>query len=281
MVEHKISFRSCNMGRNRYIKCVTCQKNIRSDHMKTHNHNKSEEKYTMKTCIICKKEMIGKNLFRHMKTHNASSKSMINNLRQYQRQYEKEKCDGIVLTDLIMKNSINWEALPSKIVKTIMMNSNTPCNVGDLRPWQSKLQENLTPSDREIIWVVGESGNEGKTWFQNYLLAQYGYNRTFTTSIKKCSQGILHTLSKLVLPLIDVFIFNIPRSFDRMEVPYDLLEEIKDGKAVSAKYNSKCLSFKTPNIVLIFSNELPILTKLSKDRWNIFNIVRCELVKGK
>ena len=148
-----------------------------------------------------------------------------------------------------------------------MMKSNTPGIVGDLRAWQSKLQEYIIPSDREIIWVVGESGNEGKTWFQDYLLAQYGSNRTFTTSIKKSSQGILHALSKQVLPLIDVFVFNIQRSFDCMEIPYDLFEEIKDGKAVST------------NIVLIFSNESPILTKISKDRWNIFNIVRGELVK--
>ena len=66
------------------------------------------------------------------------------------------------------------------------------------------------------------------------------------------------TLSKLVLPLIDVFMFNIPRSFSRMDVPYELLEEIKDGNAVSTKYDSKRITFKTPNIVLIFlmSNQL-------------------------
>ena len=268
------------MARNRYIKCSTCLKFIRSDHIKTHKHKESgKKKYPMKTCIICKKKVIGKNLIRHVKTHNTSSREMINHLLQYQRQYEKDTCDGVVLKELIEKNNIYWEALPSKIIKTIMMKSNTPAIVGDLRAWQSKLQEYIIPSDREIIWVVGESGNEGKTWFQDYLLAQYGSNKTFTTSIKKSSQGILHALSKQVLPLIDVFIFNIPRSFDRMEIPYDLFEEIKDGKAVSTKYNSKCLSFKTPNIVLIFSNESPILTKLSKDRWNIFNIVRGELVK--
>ena len=64
-----------------------------------------------------------------------------------------------------------------------------------------------------------------------------------------------------------------------MNVPYELLEEIKDGNAVSTKYDSKRLTFKTPNIVLVFSNEQPIITKISKDRWSIFNIVRGDLIK--
>ena len=52
-----------------------------------------------------------------------------------------------------------------------------------------------------------------------------------------------------------------------------------DSVQVSKKNDSERLTFKTPNIVLIFSNEQPIITKISKDRWNIFNIVRGDLIK--
>ena len=271
---------SCSMGRNRYIKCSTCFKSIRSDHVKTHKHEVSaKKKYPMKSCIICKKKMIGGNLIRHVKTHNKLSKEMLSDVLQYQRKYESEKCDGVVIKELIQKHGINWEALPKTLVKSIMMKDSTTSVDGNLRTWQSKLEKNIVPSEREIIWVVGKSGNEGKTWFQQYLQNQYGSNRTFAAPIKKSSQGILHTLSKQVLPLIDVFMFNIPRSFSRMDVPYELLEEIKDGNAVSTKYDSKRLTFKTPNIVLVFSNEQPIITKISKDRWSIFNIVRGDLIK--
>ena len=38
-----------------------------------------------------------------------------------------------------------------------------------LKPWQEKLVERMKPSEREIIWVIGPTGNEGKTRFQNYL----------------------------------------------------------------------------------------------------------------
>ena len=72
-----------------------------------------KKKYPMKRCIICKKKMIGKNLIRHAKTHNTSSKEMINHLLQYQRQYEKDTCDGVVLKELIEK--MVYTGKPSQI----------------------------------------------------------------------------------------------------------------------------------------------------------------------
>ena len=75
-----------------------------------------------------------------------------------------------------------------------------------------------------------------------------------------------------MLALIDIFIFNIPRSIATEAVPYTLLEEIKDGQAISSKYDSKILRFKTPNIVVVFTNEEPTETMMSKDRWQIFKI---------
>ena len=94
----------------------------------------------MKSCIICKK-MIGSNLIRHVKTHNKLSKEMLNDVLQYQRKYESEKCDGVVIKELIQKHGINWEVLPNKLVKSIMMKSSTTSVDGNLRTWQSKLEK--------------------------------------------------------------------------------------------------------------------------------------------
>ena len=39
----------------------------------------------------------------------------------------------------------------------------------EFRIWQKQLLENISaPSDREVIWVWGQAGNGGKTWFQGY-----------------------------------------------------------------------------------------------------------------
>ena len=52
-----------------------------------------------------------------------------------------------------------------------------------------------------------------------------------------------------------------------------MLEGIKDGHKVSAKYDSRRLFFKTPNTVMVFSNEFPMVEALKKDRWRIYEIM--------
>ena len=53
---------------------------------------------------------------------------------------------------------------------------------------------------------------------------------------------------------------------------YELLEQIKNGRNLAAKFDSKELKFHTPNVVVVFSNERPEIGQLSKDRWKIFQI---------
>ena len=36
------------------------------------------------------------------------------------------------------------------------------------------------PAQKEVIWVVGERGNEGKTFFQDQIEEQYGMHRDFS-----------------------------------------------------------------------------------------------------
>ena len=45
-------------------------------------------------------------------------------------------------------------------------------------------------------------------------------------------------------------------------VNYELLEKIKNGRTVAAKFDSKELKIKTPNTVVVFSNEKPDVTEL-------------------
>ena len=52
----------------------------------------------------------------------------------------------------------------------------------------------------------------------------------------------------------------------------EMLEELKDCKAESTKYNSVKLELNTPNTVLVFSNEKPDKERMSNDRWIIYLI---------
>ena len=71
---------------------------------------------------------------------------------------------------------------------------------------------------------------------------------------------------------IDTFLFNDARSGQSEMRCYEVLENIKDGRAIASKYASDIVRFQTPNVVIVFSNADPDTRQLSKDRWKIFYI---------
>ena len=146
-----------------------------------------------------------------------------------------------------------------------------------MKLWQQEVLNLIEkPSDREIIWIIGQRGNEGKTWIQKYIEQHFGKRRVFKTCIVKDPASLLHILSKRTLSCTDIFLLNIPRSFDISDVPYTVLEDIKDGQASSCKYNSKMLNICTPNVLIVFSNYWPLTNKLSNDRLKLYSIAKTE-----
>ena len=270
MISFQIKNRSV-MGRNKYIQCSTCLKSIRSDNMKFHMHSK-DVKYKMKICPICKKLMILTNLARHMKIHAKQSKAeWINEIKTDQVKNKECLEKGLFITEYIKEQNIDANILRREYRKAMKTKLPPPQVEVILRPWQERLVEVMKPSEREIIWIVDPAGNEGKSWFQKYLKDIHGL-RVFDANIRRSSKCILHILSKEIVSLIDIFLFNVPRSFNMDEFPYEMLEELKDGKAESIKYNSIKLQVNIPNTVLVFSNENPDKERMSKDRWIIYLI---------
>ena len=148
-----------------------------------------------------------------------------------------------------------------------------------LRPWQKALLEYIKPSTREVIWVIGKHGNEGKSWFQEYMESKFGWGKVICGMDIKMKKGsICHVLSKRSLMTIDTFLFDVGKAITENGVNYELLEKIKNGRIVAAKFDSKELKFNTPNTVVVFSNEKPDVKELSKDRWKIFWIRDDDLI---
>ena len=148
----------------------------------------------------------------------------------------------------------------------------------DLRPWQQELMTLITsPSDREVIWVQGMRGNEGKSWFQEYLTSFFGHGRVVQLDLKMKTSNVLHALRKRPLSSVDVFLFNEPRAINYESCNYSILESIKDGIAVSSKYDNDIIHFKTPNTVIVFSNGCPSMKQLSRDRWCVLRITKSGL----
>ena len=100
----------------------------------------------------------------------------------------------------------------------------------------------------------------------------YGYNRVFQVDLRINHRDICNILRKKPLATIDIFLFNDARS-DTVGIhdAYKVLENIKDGEATASKFDNDIIHFRTPNTVMIFSNKYPQMSKLSRDRWMIFN----------
>ena len=51
-----------------------------------------------------------------------------------------------------------------------------------------------------------------------------------------------------------MFILNVPKAQYLSTEQYEILEKIKDGWPMTPKYNGRNLSFKTPNVLMVFAN---------------------------
>ena len=155
------------------------------------------------------------------------------------------------------------------------MNTKTNRNYADivLRTWQQDALALIdSPSDRKVIWITGTRGNEGKSWFQGYLKHLYGYNRVIQVDLRTSHRDVCNILRKKPLPTIDIFLFNDARSNTLgIHDAYKVLENIKDGEATATKFDNDIIQFRTPNTVMIFSNQYPKMHKLSRDRWIVFH----------
>ena len=278
--------KSASKDRHLHKSCPVCLQMMKSDkisrHLKTHNVMKS--KYLTISCNICAKVMRKNNLKRHLKTHSkdvtpktpSSEQDIVSLLLDDQKLFN-DKCEtGSFVKNALLTQEIEPQSLRKDMKEALDIHEcytkpeMSSCN---LKGWQKELLSLMeNPTDREIIWIIGKRGNEGKTWLQKYIEHYFGTRRVFRSSIVKDVSSMLHLLSKRTLACTDIFLLNISRSFDIADVPYTVLEDIKDGQASSSKYSSKILKFCTPNVLVIFSNYLPMHHKVSQDRWRRYTI---------
>lgn len=140
-------------------------------------------------------------------------------------------------------------------------------------------------NDREIVYWYDETGNIGKSWLTGYLFesAQAYYLPPFMTSI----QSMIQTLASMVLedrkggfPPRPLVVIDIPRSWKWSTELYVAIEAIKDGLIIDPRYSARPINIRGIK-VLILTNTMPKLDKLSKDRWVQYDPVLHEMIWGK
>ena len=198
-----------------------------------------------------------------------------------------EEIANYLITDEIPEESLSKD---DKECLILFRRQHVHLNINEveLRPWQKEAFQLLEfPTERKVIWIYGSHGNIGKSWFQNYVEAYFGYQRVFRSDLRIKHRDTCNILKNRGLTGIDIFLFNDSRSTKGEEMNiYRVLEDIKDGAATTSKYDNKIIKFKTPNVVMVFSNRQPDLNSLSKDRWEVYtpssdSLKRCKNISRK
>ena len=141
--------------------------------------------------------------------------------------------------------------------------------IKDKKKWMIDLEEIIKvkcENIRVINWFYDTKGGAGKSVFAKYLCLYY--NAIYL------SRGNYKDLINLIYKSdnVNIVILDLPRN-NGNRVSYDALEAIKNGIICNVKYETGMKVFDSPHII-VFSNERPDLTCLSKDRWNIKNITQ-------
>lgn len=143
-----------------------------------------------------------------------------------------------------------------------------PVETHPLRPWQENLYNLLKhkPNNRQIVFVVDEVGDQGKSWFADYYEMLHEDRTQIIIPGKKADMAYAVDEEK------SVFFFDCPRSKQGDFIQYDFLEELKNGRIFSPKYESGIKRFPKKPHVIVLMNEFPDDSKLSKDRYLIYEI---------
>ena len=281
------------MARNKQVVCKKCCRVMRSDHINRHMklHEKLREDsldsiYSSRTSLDNESEFSSSATDWEVPVQKETPlerEAIIKTLKIDDAEYKNKLKLGKIIYEEIEQHEISEESLRREYKEAkelyIKHKKNIDLDNVILRPWQKALLEYIKPSTREIIWVIGKHGNEGKSWFQEYMESKYGWGKVICGMDIKMKKGsICHVLSKRSLMTTDTFLFDVGKANTDHGVNYELLEKIKNGRIVAAKFDSKELKFKTPNTVVVFSNEKPDVSELSKDRWKIFQIRDNDLI---
>ena len=143
----------------------------------------------------------------------------------------------------------------------------------NMYPWQKSMMELYTGPihPREIIWVHEKVGNTGKSALARHLAI---LGETLVVSGKAgdvaCGVAQWKSTEKRTPPPLRLVLWDVPR-VNEGAVSYQALENVKNGCFFSGKYESGMVVMEKPH-VWVFANHPPDLSKLSQDRWRVYEI---------
>jgi len=134
-----------------------------------------------------------------------------------------------------------------------------------LKPWQRKLDiiTDQEPDDRKVHWYWEKEGNSGKSFMVSYLCAM----KDAVVFTHGKVGDIAHAYRGERIVCIDL----ARTQAENLQAIYMVIENFKNGRIFSGKYESTTKVFDTPHVV-VFANFEPDKKMLSEDRWDIHPI---------
>lgn len=185
------------------------------------------------------------------------------------KEWIKEQDPSPTRRDLAENFPSLWGRYPNQCESFVELFGKRPTLVGDdtaLRPWQQQLDEIVSSdaSDREVIFILDPDGNSGKTW-----LTQYWFSKR--DDLQMFSIGKRDDIAHAIDPTKRLFVFDIPRG--SMEfIQYTILEQLKNRMIFSPKYHSGTKILLHKAHVVVFCNEDPDRTKMTRDRFKVYRL---------
>lgn len=147
---------------------------------------------------------------------------------------------------------------------------------GKMRWYQEGVINRLrATNDREIVVWYDPKGKAGKSWLIGHLyetgLAYF--TEPTLSSVQAMVQDVANEAMKdrkAGRPPREFLIIDMPRSWKWSEQLYVAIEHIKDGLIKDPRYGAKPINIRGIK-VLVLTNTMPDLKKLTDDRWVIEN----------
>lgn len=170
---------------------------------------------------------------------------------------KKDTCTGNL-------NDVKEEKSP------LMMATYDPMDNKIIFDWEQDILDLLkeVPDDRSIYWYYDKEGGIGKTTFVKSLTMKNSDYIYISGKVADIKYGITkYILDNKKAP--KAIFMNIPRCVEH--ISYNGLEQVKDGIFYNTKYESGMVIYDYPHVI-VFANEAPDYTKMSKDRWKVTSI---------
>jgi len=145
----------------------------------------------------------------------------------------------------------------------------------DPHQWQLDIRDiclkQCVPHTREIYWLVGADGAEGKTSWAKHMVIKHPEHVLYVSGKAQDMKFAIASRLKDGKRAPKIIILGIPRARSPMAVSYAGLEELKDGLFFSSKYESRMIVYNTPHVVVL-ANANPADGKFSEDRLQVWDL---------